>query len=81
LVNHFYAATVQPEVFQCAGRRWLAIIIRINTGGRTAPMDTLLIVGGFLFIAVIGRALLNPWPSGTDEERGQLMEDIARSYF
>jgi hypothetical protein len=45
-------------------------------------MDTLLIVGGVLFIVVIGRALLNPWPSeGTDEERGQLMQDIARSYF
>ena len=45
-------------------------------------MDILLIVGGVLFIAVIGRALLNPWSSeGTDEERGQLMEDIARSYF
>jgi hypothetical protein len=44
-------------------------------------MDILLIVGGVLFIAVIGRALLNPWPSGTGEERGQLMEDIALSYF
>jgi hypothetical protein len=45
-------------------------------------MDALLIVGGVLFIAVIGRALLNPWPSErTDEERGQLMRDIARSYF
>jgi hypothetical protein len=49
---------------------------------RTAAMDALLIVGGVLFIAVIGRALLNPWPSErTDEERGQLMRDIARSYF
>jgi hypothetical protein len=47
-------------------------------------MDILLVVG-VLFIAVIGRVLLDPWPSaagaGTDKERQHLMEDIAPSYF
>jgi hypothetical protein len=48
-----------------------------------APMDTLLIVIGVLLIAVIGRALLDPWPSAAsaDKEREHLMEDIARSFF
>ena len=50
-----------------------------------APMDTLLVVVGVLLIALIGRALLDPWPSaasaGTDKEREHLMEDIARSFF
>jgi hypothetical protein len=52
-------------------------------GGRMAPMDTLLIVIGVLLIAVIGRALLDPWPSAAsaDKEREHLMEDIARSFF
>jgi hypothetical protein len=48
-------------------------------------MDILLIVGSVLFIAVIGRVLLDPWPSaagaGSDKERQHLMEDIARSFF
>jgi hypothetical protein len=48
-------------------------------------MDTLLIVVGVLLIAVIGRALLDPWPAaangGADKEREHLMEDIARSFF
>jgi hypothetical protein len=46
-------------------------------------MDTLLIVVGVLLIAVIGRALLDPWPSaasaGADKEH--LMEHNARSFF
>ena len=54
-------------------------------GGRMALMDTLLIVVGVLLIALIGRALLDPWPSaasaGTDKEREHLMEEIARSFF
>jgi hypothetical protein len=45
-------------------------------------MDTLLIV---LLVAVIGRAVLDPWAfaasGGTDKEREHLMEDIARSFF
>ena len=48
-------------------------------------MDTLLIVIGVLLIALIGRAVVDPWPSaasaGNDKERGHLMEDIARSFF
>jgi hypothetical protein len=45
-------------------------------------MIPLLIPAAVLFITVIGAALFD---SGrrerADEERGQLMEDIARSYF
>ncbi len=48
-------------------------------------MDTLLIVIGVLLVAVIGRAVLDPWSSaasaGTDKEREHLMEDIAWSFF
>ncbi len=48
-------------------------------------MDTLLIVLGALFIAVIGRALLEPWPSaareGAEDDHEHLMENIARSFF
>ena len=48
-------------------------------------MDTLLIVIGVLLVAVIGRAVVDPWPSaagaGTDKEREHLTEDIAWSFF
>jgi hypothetical protein len=48
-------------------------------------VDALLIVGGVLLIAVIGRVFLDPWPSaagaGADKEREHLMEHIARSFF
>jgi hypothetical protein len=48
-------------------------------------MDTLILIVGVLLVAVIGRALLDPWPSATDDraelEREHLMEDIARSFF
>jgi hypothetical protein len=43
-------------------------------------MITLFIPAAVLLIAVIGSALFNS-ARATDEERGQLMEDIARSYF
>jgi hypothetical protein len=48
------------------------------------PMDTLFLIVGVLLVAVIGRAILDPWPSstkGSDTERDHLMEDIARSFF
>jgi hypothetical protein len=48
-------------------------------------MDILFLIIGVLLVAVIGRALLDPWPSSTreksDPERDHLMEDIARSFF
>jgi hypothetical protein len=45
-------------------------------------MISLFIPAAVLLIAVIGSALFNPaLREKTDEERGQLMEDIARSYF
>jgi hypothetical protein len=48
-------------------------------------MDTLILIIGVLLVAVIGRALLDPWPSatrdGSDSKRDHLMEDIARSFF
>ncbi len=48
-------------------------------------MDTLFLIVGVLLIAVIGRAILDPWPSSTRKasarERDRLMEDIARSFF
>jgi hypothetical protein len=48
-------------------------------------MDTLFLIVGVLLVAVLGRAILDPWPSsthkGSDSERSHLMEDIARSFF
>jgi len=45
-------------------------------------MISLFIPAAVLLIAVIGSALFNPASrERTDEERGQLMEDIARFYF
>ena len=48
-------------------------------------MDTLILVIGLLLVAVIGRALLDPWPSSkrerSDTHHDHLMEDIARSFF
>ena len=45
-------------------------------------MISLFIPAAVLLIAVIGSALFNlASRERTDEERGQLMEDIARSYF
>jgi hypothetical protein len=45
-------------------------------------MISLLIAAAVLLIATIEAALFNPAArERTDEERGQLMEDIARSYF
>ena len=48
-------------------------------------MDTLFLIVGVLLVAVLGRAILDPWPSskreGSDPERDHLMEDIARSFF
>jgi hypothetical protein len=52
-------------------------------------MTTLLIAVGALFVAVIGWTILDPWPSPAtgkprnqvDEERAQLMETIALSFF
>ena len=45
-------------------------------------MISLFIPAAVLLIAVIGSALFNPaLREKTDEERGQLMEDIALSYF
>jgi hypothetical protein len=49
-------------------------------------MTTLLIPVGALFVAVIGWTLLDPWPSSAtlnqaDEERAQMMEIIALSFF
>jgi hypothetical protein len=45
-------------------------------------MISLFIPAAVLLLAVLGSALFNPAPrERTDEERGQLMEDIARSYF
>ena len=51
--------------------------------------ETLLIAVGALFVAVIGWTLLDPWPSPAtgkpknqaDEERAQMMEIIALSFF
>jgi hypothetical protein len=43
---------------------------------------SLFIPAAVVLIAGIGSALFNPaLREKTDEERGQLMEDIARSYF
>jgi hypothetical protein len=45
-------------------------------------MIALFIAAAVLLIAVIDAALFNSdQRDRTDEERGQLMEDIARSYF
>jgi hypothetical protein len=52
-------------------------------------MTTLLIAVGALFVAVIGWTLLDPWPSAAaqkprnqaEEERAQIMETIAQSFF
>ena len=45
-------------------------------------MIALFIAAAVLLIAVIGSTLFGSAPrERTDEERGQLMEDIARSYF
>ncbi len=48
-------------------------------------MDNLFLIIGVLLVAVIGRALVHPWPSagreGAERERDQLMESIARSFF
>jgi hypothetical protein len=47
-------------------------------------MDTLFLIVGVLLIAVVGRALLDPWPTareGSEERRDHIMEDIARSFF
>jgi hypothetical protein len=44
-------------------------------------MIALFITAAVLLIAVIDAALFNSRPARADEERGQLMEDIARSYF
>jgi len=45
-------------------------------------MISLFIPAAVLLIAVLGSALFNPTlREETDEERGKLMEDIARSYF
>jgi hypothetical protein len=49
-------------------------------GPEEAPMISLFIPAAVLLIAVIGSALFGR-RERTDEERGQLMEDIARSYF
>jgi len=59
--------------------------VRVPHGLEGAPMDTLILIVGVFLVAVIGRALLDPWPSTTDDraelEREHLMEDIARSFF
>ncbi len=45
-------------------------------------MISMFIPAAVLLVAVIGSSLFNPaLRARTDEERGQLMEDIARSYF
>ena len=52
-------------------------------------MIMLLTAVGALFVAVIGWTFLNPWPSPVtqtrgdldNEERAQMMEFIARSFF
>jgi hypothetical protein len=52
-------------------------------------MIMLLTAVGASFVAVIGWTFLNPWPSPViqtgedldDEERAQIMESIARSFF
>jgi hypothetical protein len=48
-------------------------------------MDILFLIFGGLLVAVLGRAILDPWPSstrkGSDQDRDHLMEDIARSFF
>ena len=48
-------------------------------------MITLLITVGALFVAVIGSALLDPWPPSTadrtDEDYAQMMEGVAHSSF
>jgi hypothetical protein len=47
-------------------------------------MDTLLLIVGVLLVAVVGRVLIDPWPSSTpeaNEKHDHLMEDIARSFF
>jgi hypothetical protein len=51
-------------------------------GLEEAPMISLFIPATVLLIAMIGSALFgSATRERTDEERGQLMEDIARSYF
>ena len=56
---------------------------------RRTPMITLLIAVSALFVAVIGSALLDPWPPSTvlqpadqtDEDYAQMMEGMAHSSF
>ena len=56
--------------------------LRTNKGLEEAPMIALFIAAVVLLIAVIDAVLFNSdQRERTDEERGQLMEDIARSYF
>ena len=56
--------------------------LRTNKGLEEAPMIALFIAAAVLLIAMIDSALFDSVPhEKTDKERGQLMEDIARSYF
>jgi len=50
--------------------RWsLAIYRHHQRAEGWHQMDTLLIIGGVLLIAVVGRSLLDPWPCATSEHR------------
>ena|SRR5689334_15786830 len=50
--------------------RWsLAIYRHRQRAEGWHQMDTLLIVGGVLLIAVVGRSLLDPWPCATSEHQ------------
>jgi hypothetical protein len=69
-------AVFEPEAFSapCAGRLPSSAS---REGGRMAPMDTLLIVVGVLLIAVIGCALLDPWPFTVSGARARSMNTLA----
>jgi hypothetical protein len=66
---------------------WLAL--RRHWAEPEISMTTLLIGVGALFVAVVGWTLLDPWPSPAtgkskdqaDQERAQMMETIALSFF
>ena len=56
--------------------------LRANKGLEKRPMIALFFATAALLLAMIDAALFNSdQRERTDEERGQLMEDIARSYF
>ena len=56
--------------------------LRANKGLEKGPMIALFFATAALLLAMIDAALFNSdQRERTDEERGQLMEDIARSYF